>query len=225
MKKLGLLISMILMVTIGGVYATWYYASETQKMSDASQNVALGLTGTVNDATYGTYVLNINTGIQMWIDPKDDGAGSHTTALYFGTYADKTLTTALETAVVATVKYTPGDYVPTDVSENGVITTWRMGSTVDLAAWTYKGAQIFTSIETTMFEIHPYGTEGKQCWTRTEVTPGVYEFSYDITVAMVRPLLHLNAIELDTAAKYTDYNTALGTGKVSITVSDGRTIA
>ena len=218
MKKLGLLISMILMVTIGGVYATWYYASESQKMTDAHQHISIGLTGTVNDSSYGTYALNINTNVSMWVDPLNEAEGSHTTALYFGSYADKVLTKANRTDVIATITYTPGEYVPTVVTEKGVITKWNLESSVAVDEWKYDGKQIFNTIDNTVFKIHPVGTAGENCWTKT----GDGKFTYSITVEMLDDLLTLNEIELDTAAKHKAYGEALAGGKIGLRVADGR---
>ena len=230
MKKLSLLIASLLCVTIGGVYATWYYAS-SGKVESQHTHFALGITGTDTAGTYGNYYINVNTNIKMWVDPAGTTQElSHKTALYFGSETDNVVTEADNDAVMVTLKYVPGENMPATDFNNGIITKWSLKTSIALDAWTFGGEQIFEDVVTTSFTVYPYGTttdgvnevKPSQCW-EPKATDGA--FYYYITIGQIRDLIVLNEIELDTLEKHGNYLAALNSGKIGITIEDGRTVS
>lgn len=230
MKKLSLLIASLLCVTIGGVYATWYYAS-SGKVESQHTHFSLGITGTDTAGTYGNYYINVNTNIKMWVDPAGTTADqSHITALYFGSETDNVVNAAEDDEIMVTLKYLPGENMPATDFDNGIITKWSLKSSIALDAWTFGGEQIFDAIDSTSFTIYPYGTTtdgvnavtAAQCWEQ-KATDGA--FYYKITVGQIKALIDLNEIELDTLEKHGNYLTALNSGKIGITIEDGRTVS
>ena len=124
MRKLSLLIALCMLLTIGGVYATWTYTQSTDVM-DESINMSMNLTNVTSVGTYGTYEID-QTGLSLTIDPKPGTA--HTTALF--------ITGDL------VIKFTPNTYAPVEVKENGVASTFAFS--LANANWQYEGQDIIT---------------------------------------------------------------------------------
>ena len=59
MKKLSLLISLILCVTIGGVYAAWTYAGSND-ITDAHKEIQIIIPDPVIDGSNGAYSIETN---------------------------------------------------------------------------------------------------------------------------------------------------------------------
>ena len=190
MKKLALLISLILCVTIGGVYATWTYTQNTD-VADETVNMTMNLTDVAYSGSFGTYKVDTST-LNMKIDPKE--GTTHTTALY------------ITGKIVIT--FTPNSVAPQEIKNNGVASTFKFGLTN--ANWTYESKQIVT-LKHTVAETIDWGTP----------TDGV--FTFIITAEELAGHILLTEFSLDTKAKYDAFNTALGQGQITITVSDGVT--
>lgn len=111
-----------MLLTIGGVYATWTYTQSTD-VADESVNMALNLTNVTFVGTYGTYEID-QSGLSMTIDPK--AGTTHTTALY------------INGSLV--IKFTPNEYAPEEVKEDAVASTY----TLSLANtnWQYNSQNI-----------------------------------------------------------------------------------
>ena len=124
MRKLSLLIALCMLLTIGGVYATWTYTQSTDVM-DESINMSMNLTNVTSVGTYGTYEID-QTGLSLTIDPKL--GTTHTTALF--------ITGDL------VIKFTPNAYAPVEVKENGVASTFAFS--LANANWQYEGRDIIT---------------------------------------------------------------------------------
>lgn len=193
MKKLSALIALCLCLTVGGVYATWVY-SKSNDVMDLAPYLTVGLTEATSTGTYGNYHVDAS-GLTMSIDPVSDG--SHEAALK--------ITGSL------IISFTPDKYAPTEVRTNGVPTTITFGTSIDQTAWKYGETRIFT-VNTTPINVS-WGTanaEGK--------------FVYEIDAATLATYFTLTSgIVLDTKSDYDTFNTALGQGRLQVTVSDGVT--
>lgn len=200
MKKLGLLMAMALTVTVGGVYATWTYAKGTD-VADETVNMTLNLTDVAYIGSNGTYKID-TTGLTLKIDPKAGTA--HTTALY------------VDGSIVIT--FTPNTHAPEDVKENAVASTFQFGLTN--SNWTFdddgEGGEAAKSIITL-----EHAEKHDIAWTKG--ADGV--FSYTIDADEIAEHITLTEFVLDTKVKYDAFNTALGNGQITITVSDGQTSA
>ena len=106
MKKLTLLIALCMLLTIGGVYATWTYTQNTD-VADEAVNMTLNLADVAYSGSYGTYKVDV-TGLNLIIDPKAGTA--HTTALY-----------ATGNIVIT---FTPNSVAPAEIKANGVASTY-----------------------------------------------------------------------------------------------------
>lgn len=122
MRKISLLIALCLIVSVGGVYATWVY-SQSDDVADITNARAITMTEATFEGTYGTYTTD-SSSLTLKIDPKQ--GTTHTTALY------------LTGEVV--IKFTPATHAPADVKEGGVLTTYAFG--ISNSNWTYNGQQI-----------------------------------------------------------------------------------
>ena len=133
MKKLSLLIALCMLLTIGGVYATWTYTQNTD-VADEAVNMNLNLTDVAYSGSYGTYNVD-SSGLSLKIDPK--AGTTHTTALY-----------ATGNIVIT---FTPNSVAPADIKKNGVKTTYAF--TLANPNWQYEGQNIVTLNHTEKHDI------------------------------------------------------------------------
>ena len=124
MKKISFLIVLCLLVSVGGVYATWVY-SQSDDVADITNAKAITMTEATFEGTYGTYSTDSST-LTLKVDPKQ--GTSHTTALYI-------------TGEIV-ISFTPATHAPADIKANGVPTTYTFG--VSNSNWTYEGQSIIT---------------------------------------------------------------------------------
>ena len=160
-KRLSVLASLALCVTVGGVYATWIYA--TQEVPTAYATMGVTLTGTSQGGQAGTLTI-AGTNVDLTIDDTNDGK-IHNTVL---TYND---------AGVFTITFTPNANAE-DAYQDGVDVKWHVGvysltnsQPVTAADWKYNGQPIFTvdttpvTIDETAFTENPSGYSPKYAAT------------------------------------------------------------
>ncbi len=123
-KKLSLFVSLLLIVTMGAVYATWVY-SQSDDVADITGAKAITMTEATFTGTYGTYAVDAS-GLSMKVDPKEGTA--HTTSLII----DGDLV----------IKFTPNVYAPAEVKENGVPSTCAFS--LSNKDWKYLDQDIIT---------------------------------------------------------------------------------
>ncbi len=196
MKKLSLLIAMILCVTIGGVYATWTYTQNTD-VADEAIHTTVNLTDVAYSGSYGTYKVDTST-LKLKVDPKENT--QHTTALY------------IEGKIVIT--FTPNSVAPENVKNNAVPSTFQFSLTNN--HWTFDDDTTSTGDEKPIITLRHTDKEDIK-WSSTN--EGVFEFV--ITAEELENHITLTEFVLDTKLKYDAFNTALGNGQITITVSDG----
>ena len=124
MKKLSLLIALCMLLTIGGVYATWTYTQNTD-VADEAVNMNMNLTDVAYSGSYGTYKVDTSS-LKLAIDPK--AGTTHTTALY------------IEGNIVVT--FTPNSVAPVEIKENGLDTTYTLS--LSNPNWQYDSRNIVT---------------------------------------------------------------------------------
>jgi len=122
MKKLSLLIALALILSIGGVYATWVY-SQSDDVADITNARAITMTEATFEGTYGTYSTDA-TSLTLKVDPKQ--GTTHTTSLQIGGEI--------------IIKFTPATHAPAEIKTNGVPTTYTFG--VSNAEWEYNEVSI-----------------------------------------------------------------------------------
>ncbi len=193
MKRLSLLIAMILCVIIGGVYATWTYTQNTD-VADETINMTMNLTDVAYSGSYGTYKIDTSS-LTMKIDPME--GTTHTTALY------------IDGQIVIT--FTPNSVAPQEVKDHGVDSTFKFGLTN--TNWVYddgNGEQPVVTLAHDKAEDIAWGEPNEE---------GV--FTFVISAQELSGHISLSAFVLDTKVEYDAFNTVLGLGQITITVSDG----
>lgn len=121
MKKISALIALAMVVTIGGVYATWNYATGAVASVDTTASVVL--TEKVVETPKGTIAIDASS-LEMAID---DTNGDYDAEL------------VIDGDVKVT--FTPSSIAPEDVKTNGIKLKCELSVTTP---WEYEGTQIFT---------------------------------------------------------------------------------
>ena len=124
MKKLSLLIALAMLITIGGVYATWVYV-QTDDVADETMNKAVSMSGVTFEGSNGTFAVDVS-GLSIMVDPKP------------GTTHD----TGLSVTGSAVFTFTPATYAPEAVKENAVKATYSIA--LSNSSWQYENQNIFT---------------------------------------------------------------------------------
>lgn len=145
MKKLSLLIALCMLISIGGVYATWVY-SEKSDVADITGATAITMTEATFSGTYGTYAVDTSQ-LNMQVDPKE--GTTHVTSL------------VITGNLVITFK--PNTYAPDDVKNNGVDSTFQFS--LSNSEWKYGGEAIMT-VDTAKHDITwTKGSDGNFTYT------------------------------------------------------------
>lgn len=194
LNRVSLVIAIAVLLTVGSVYAEWFYADKTD-VADWTSNRLIEITSAEYIANYGRFVVD-STGLETYIDPKE--GTNHITALY----ADGSIV----------VTFIPSDGAPSDVLENGVLATWAF-SLSDEPAWVYDNGNGDQSIGTVD------SASNSISWTKE--SDGT--FTFEITDQDVLNHIILTEFDLSTMAKYTEYSRALGKSALILTVTDGTT--
>lgn len=132
MKKLSLLIALCMLISIGGVYATWVY-SQSDDVMDITGAKAITMTEATSTGTYGTYTVDTQS-LVMKVDPA------------VGTTHD----TALKIEGNIVIKFVPNVYAPESVKNNAVPSTFAFSLSNE--NWTYEGQKVLT-VDTTAYNI------------------------------------------------------------------------
>ena len=228
MKKVGGLIALATVVTIGGVYATWTYQKEGTDIIDVSKNITVSVPSAQWATSTGTYKIDSN--VSLTID--EEIAGSYKTALIFNEDAEITIT------------FTPVSTMGFDICENGIETYFYFGM-VDATAVYYEmdengdyltaGGQvttnkeeaakvdIFTFVHTAgenRATIHraDYTGEGIK-WTRDGES-----FTYTMNRDTIMQEIGMNVFYLDTKLEHDEFSLAVNSTKMQLHVSDGQVI-
>ncbi|MBQ8230065.1 MAG: hypothetical protein IJZ32_05175 [Clostridia bacterium] len=228
MKKVGGLIALATVVTIGGVYATWTYQKEGTDIIDVSQNITVSVPSAQWTTSTGTYKIDSN--VSLTID--EESAGSYKTALVFNDDAEITIT------------FTPVSTMGFDICENGIESYFYFGM-VDTTATYYKmdangdylnaaGTVAATKDEAVKVDIftfaHTVGEDTRATIHRADYTgegakwtPSAdgKSFTYTMDKTMLQQEIGMNVFYLDTKAEHDEFSTAVNSTKMQLHVSDG----
>lgn len=197
MKKLSLLISLILCVTIGGVYATWIYSGNVN-VADISEPISINLEDAANGGAHGTYTINKQLGGETFfrIDQAND---QHEAKL------------VIPEGTTIELVFTPSAHAPEHVKDGTNFPTYIYFSG-NIDTLEYAGSKIFAPLTKTSLE-----TAGAQItWT---VRDG--KLICDL-MPIIQEQIKLNGtIKLDTLSEYNAFSTIIGTSKLVVHVSDG----
>ena len=197
MKKLSLFLALAMLLTVSGVYAVWTY-TVSNDILDATSSSAITLTAPASTGTTnGTYTIT-NT-LDLYVDPK--AGTTHVTALY-GTGS-------------LVITFTPDEFAPDDIKNNGVVSYFKHELTNN--NWTYDDEKIM-DIDT---DEHTIALANDENATNKWVRQNDGTFTFTLTAEQIIEHIDLTEFLLDTLDKYHEYDAALEQGQIRFSISDG----
>jgi len=201
MKKMSLIISLALIVTIGGVYAAWVYPGTDASVATADKT----LTGNMTTVEWADSKGAIH------VDSAKDTLAFHIDDA--GAYVPE-----VETSGNLEFYFDPADGVSADIADNGIDMIIKV--TVEGGQQAYEGIKIFTAKTENTITIPKGSTE--------EQADGTFRAS--ISCAQIFECLTFlpdsngvskpNAVVLDTYQKNKDFETALATYIITLTITE-----
>ena len=194
MRRLSTLIAILLIATIGGVYATWNYAQgEVTSKTVYFDDVTKITDKKVNNAKGVIDIIKNDLAITI-----DDADNDH--------YAEWYLTGSL------TIKFTPNQGADETVKLNGIDLQWKLSVSDN---WKYSVDNIFTvNTETVDIDKGALGADGSFSWEVTAEQLADKIRFYNVTQGSE------SALKLDTVSEYEAFKHALHSGSIGITVSE-----
>ena len=201
MKKLSLLIALCMLLTVGGVYATWIYTQSTD-VADVNGHLLLNLTSAEFAGTNGTFEVD-RSGLSMKIDPK------------VGTLH----TTSLQITGQLVIKFIPGTYVGDDIRDYGVPATFAFSLSND--NWLFdEDPEDDGEVPAKKIIVLPHaGEQHSIVWEKQD--DGTFTMTLDATALAEH--ITLSELNLDSKADYDRFERTLRDGQIIITISDGIT--
>lgn len=193
MKRLGLIIAMALVLTVGGVYATFNYAQDDVYPVNATLTKAIA--GTNTETAKGTIAIDA-TKFTIRVDDKgvlENGEGKGT------------LVTGYQNQGTVKVTFTPAKGADATVTDEGV----TLKLTISFSNNRYNGTDIFKTTGEYPATGVPLGKGTKNNDT------GVFE--YDVELGKY---LAVNEISLPTMSDYESFSIVYGNAQITVTVSE-----
>ncbi len=215
MKKLSTLIAILLIATIGGVYATWNYSqgevtSRTSYFDDITK-----ITDKVVDNAKGEIVITKND-LAITIDDSDN---DH--------FAEWKLTGSL------TVTFTPNAGADQTVKDSGIDLEWSLLTTnsgTGSTTWVYEGVNVFfvktDAVTLSKDNADKTSTPGSFIWTieASDLISKITFYNTEYSDTVNRPTTGETPVnsnlKLDTVAKYDAFKLALHSGTIGIKIAE-----
>lgn len=208
MKKLSLLVALALLITVGGVYATWSYAG-TNDIGDVFAEAKVTMADVELTGANGTYKIESN--LVLIVNQKN--GSDHTAVLDF--------TSNNSQPVQLKVTFTPAENAPLNIKQNAVPTEIYFGTTTPMQ---YKmDAQGNYSAEGTAKNIFTFANPGNDVLdnTITWTNNGDGTFTYSMDVDDLKEQISLSqTFVLDVKNEYDQFRAALA-GNIVARVTDG----
>ena len=207
MKKLSLLIALCMLLTIGGVYATWSYVGSTD-IIDAFSESKVTIADAVIEGTYGIYKVESN--LVLTVDQAND---AHEAELVFGSNDGQPLH--------LTVTFTPSTNAPKTIKDNAVPSELYFGVTTPMQ---YKmDATGNYAADGTPVDIFTFANSGNgeldNEFTWVKNVDGT--FTYSLDEAQLKDQIFLSqTFVLDIKAEHDAFREALK-GNIVARVTDG----
>ncbi len=208
MKKLSILIALMLLVTVGGVYATWSYAG-TNDIADAYAEAKVTITDATLTGANGTYKVESN--LVLTIDQATDD--NHEAKLVFDSNNSE--------EIFLKVTFTPSKNAPETIKENAVPSELYFGTTTTMQ---YKMDEEGNYSETgTPTDIFTFSNSGNgtldNTFTWTKEANGT--FTYTMYEDDLKDAIQLSqTFVLDLKSEHDAFRTALN-GNIQAHVTDG----
>lgn len=199
MKKLSVLITILLIVTMGGVYATWSYAEANAVESHL--HMSISLESATTDLKEGVIHSVTNTMSVKIDDPDNDYAAEITVAGKMG------------------FVFVPNAGASDDVVADGIDMQWQLGQTDPGVQ--YNGVNIFTITQNAPVELTSTKiTEDNATSFDVNLTAYIGGFYVEVDATAVSDVLSIN-LELPTHEEYMAFKQqfAATAGKLGITIS------
>ena len=195
MKKISILIALCMLLTVGGVYATWIY-SGNQLASQTEPFVSkMGVLG--YEGTSGSYTFTHND-LDFAVEPDDQQTKNTTIAWGSGSM---------------TLVFTPKK----DISDVALANALNATLTVEISS---SSAGVYN--EETVFSVDPgfkvvLNTE-ENAWVETTNENGTY-YTYTITADTIKGAISIGNFSLPTEDDYNDFKAAINdvTFRVKVT--------
>lgn len=239
MKKLSIIISLILIVTIGGVYATWNYVSESdQAFTTSPQSVKLD--GITDGGLVGNYTISAN--FEDFLIDQNKGTDS-TPSAYHKAVLKPIYTATGATSPEIVITFEPTATASADILANGVPTyIWfdltavmqfkvdengfysETGTLTDVFNITHDEDNYITihPADTTDEELEDFATaDGKEHykWTKSGDVFSVTIVGAGTTHTTLDGIVEINNFVIDNANVHTLFKNVL-TGSIRCTVSN-----
>lgn len=198
------MIALSLLITISGTYATWTFVKEDPDVADVSKPKAISMENATFLNSHGTYSINVDSLI-MKVDAAE---GTHNTEL--------------EITGEIVITFSPDQYTTGEIKTSGLTSYFNFYVSTDpawqLSSWAYNGTPILSTLDTAQHTINAIGSNGGVDEWVYDSMNGV--FTYTLDASDIADFIELNAIELDTKAKYDAYDDILTDNQISIKISD-----
>ena len=209
MKKLSLLITLLLCVTITGVYAAWTYAG-TNDIADVYTEFKITIADVKLTGANGTYVITSN--LVLVVDQAND---DHEAELLFQSNDGKD--------IYLTVTFTPSSNASQEIKEHAVPSELYFGTTTDMLYKMDKDGNYDpngTPTPILTFENPGDGELNNPIdWGKPDPVTGIFTFKMD--EAALRDAISLSqTFVLETKAEHDAFRTALN-GNIVARVTDG----
>ena len=197
MKKISLLVAILLVATIGGVYATWNYAGVATDIG-IHTNQAITLENAVQNGQAGTYTLTTNlTAINIAPNTQEDKIAT-------------LVPTPGNTDIVLTLKFQPTINAGEDIETNALLSYVYFGTERE---FTWKGNPMFTFANgkakpIIIREADETPNEGEYKWTKPSQDADY--FICEITLPFEKVIAFAQTIQLPTIDDYNNFLAALG---------------
>ena len=200
-RKVGILATLALCVTIGGVYATWTYADTNTAIESQHKHIAVDIAGSTTTGAVGT--LKVETaGLKFIIDQAN---ANHEAFLNWS-----------NTVTEIHVTFMPSANAGEDIKTNGINVMYTFETTGD---WDFDGAggedaKALYSVATGKYKVT------LTALGRDVNGDGINDFQGTIPASVFIDAIKLNdTLVLDTPSDYAAFNDALAGLKVGITVA------
>ena len=202
MKKLSLLVAIALLVTIGGVYATWSYAGNIA--TESHMHMSVNLATATEDTPKGSITMVVNSMDVLIDDTNHDYVAE---AVFSGKMG---------------FVFTPGKGASDDVVADGINMQFQVLQDVPKQ---YLGNDIFVmkkTIPTAFTSMTKVDESNKDTLVPGKtLTPG--SFYVEIDSSIMDQNVEIAHIVLDTIEKYQAMRSSLANGVLGITVSEAHT--
>lgn len=209
-KKVGILATLALCVTVGGVYATWTYADTNTAIDSQHKHVAQDIAGATTTGAVGT--LKVETaGLKFIIDQAND---AHEAELVWG-----------NTVTEIPVTFMSSTTASQEIKANGisVMYSFETSGTWDFDGAGGEAAKALYKVREGNFKVTMSKAMEDGEWVDLN-NDGIKDFRGFIPASVFINAITLNdKLVLDTKSDYDTFKTALDNLKVGVTVAHDTT--